>query len=346
MRSITNTLGVVSLVLLATSCAEEEVLNVQPDPSPEPALFIVNSLGETLSRILLDEGTVERDALALGSAPNAIVLDDETGTRGYVVNSGNNEVGVIDLEQMILLRSIDLGPGSGPFALALAGSDAYVSNFVTHDVARLDLESGKVARRIPVGRGPEGVLFIPGGDPQSGTLFVAASGYTDQGYLPGEVICVSVPADTVRSRIAVGVNPQKLARAPDGTIHVVCTGDYGAREGKVFVIDPGRLAVIDSMAIGGSPAALVVLEDGRGITAGYFDGLRYYDRMARRVVDSRALSGEQGLMGIARGSIDGRSLLYVTDFDDSLVHVIDLAADSLVTSYPTGHGPIELAVRH
>jgi DNA-binding beta-propeller fold protein YncE len=340
-------LGLVSLVLLTSNCAEEEVLRVEPEPSPEPALFVVNSLAETLSRILLDEGTAVRDALALGSAPNAIVLGGASGNLGYVVNTASNQVGVIDLDQMILLRSIDLGPGSSPFALALAGSDGYVSNFIKDEVVRLDLESREMKRRIPAGRGPEGLLLVPdrAGDPERGTLYVAASGYTDEGYRTGEVVCVSVPADTVRHRITVGINPQKLALAPDGTVHVVCTGDYGPREGKVFVIDRERLAVIDSVAIGGSPAAVLVLESGQGVTAGFYGGLRYYDRSTGAAFESRALAGEQGLSALAQDSIAGRVLLYVTDFDDSLVHVVDIAADSLVTSYPTGHGPVDLVVR-
>jgi DNA-binding beta-propeller fold protein YncE len=331
-------------VLLQAGCGEDDVLRVAPVPSPEPAVFVVNSLGETLSRILIERGTVVQDALALGSAPNAIVVDPG-GELGLVVNSGNNRIDLIDLDQLIIRRSIDLGPGSSPFRLVLVDGEAYVSNFAANDVARVDLEAGLVVRRIPVGHGPEGLLFVPdeGGGGGQGDLYVATTGYTSSGYGPGEVFVLSVPADTVRSRIIVGTNPQDLARAPDGTIHVVCTGDYATREGRVFVIDPELGTVVDSLEIGGAPAALLVLEDGQGITVGYSGGLRHYGRAGGPAAEARALPGEVGLSALVHDPVENR--LYLSDFDDSLVHVVDVASDSLVSSYVTGHGPVHLALR-
>ena len=39
------------------------------------------------------------------------------------------------------------------------------------------------------------------------------------------------------------------------------------------------------------------------------------------------------------------SLLYVSDFDDSMVHVVDPWADVHVRSFRVGHGPVALALR-
>lgn len=327
-------------LLLACACSEEGVLE-QATPSRDAAVFVINSRGETLSRILLADGTVVRDALALGSAPNALALGPG-GERGYVASSLSNRIDVVDLDQLRVDGTIDIGPGSNPYALILAGDQtAYVSNFLANEVVRVDLASRSVVRRLSVGPAPEGLLLV------ENTLYVAVTHFNYPGgsYGPGEVVVLGLAADrdSVRARIGVGTNPQALARAPDGRIHVVCTGDYGAREGRVFVIEPTIPAVVDSIDIGGSPAAILVLEDGSGVTGGFYGGLRLYDLGDRNVRTARALANEEGLAALAYDTTD--DLLYVADFDDSAVHVVDLAADSVVTRYPVGHGPVQLAIR-
>jgi DNA-binding beta-propeller fold protein YncE len=338
MKKISIGTGLAFALALAAGCGDETVLEAPPAPELAPAVFVVNSLGETLSRILIADGSVAANALALGAGPNAIVVSDD-GRTGYVASSLSNRIDAVDLGRLAISKTIDLGPGANPYAIALTadGRAAYVSNLAADEVARIDLAAGQVARRIRVGRGPEGFL-VAGGD-----LYVAVTGYRPEGYDPGEVAVVAVPADTVRARLRVGLNPQALAPAPDGTIHVLCTGDYGAHEGRVFVIEPSGPAVVDSLDVGGAPAAILVLDDGRGVIAGFFGGLRRYDRAARSVEATRALGTEAGLSALALDGATGR--LYVADFDDDQVHLVDLAADSLLTSFTVGDGPVSLAVR-
>jgi DNA-binding beta-propeller fold protein YncE len=326
--------------LLAGACSEEGVVE-QGIPSKEAAAFVVNSRGETLSRILLDDGTVVRDALALGSAPNAIALAPG-GERGYVASSLSNQIDVVDLDQLQVEGTIDVGPGSNPYALVLTGDQtAYVSSFLANEVVRLDLAALSVVRRLPVGPGPEGLLRV------ENDLYVAVTHYNFASgrYDPGEVVVVGLAAerDSVRARLDVGLNPQAMARAPDGKVHVICTGDYGAHKGWVFVIEPTIPAVVDSIDVGGSPGAILVLEDGRGVAGGYYGGLRIYDLKDRSVHTARALGTEDGLAALAYDPVD--DWLYVADFDDSAVHVVDLAADSVVVRYGVGHGPVQLAIR-
>ncbi len=328
------------LILIAVACSNREVLDSDITPSAEPAVFVVNSRGETLSRILLDQGTVVRDAIALGSVPNAIAFAGD-GHRGFVACSGSNRIDVIDLDGLRLLTWIDIGAGSNPYAIAVAGDQAYVSCFLSDEVVHVNLGTGRVVRRIPLPRSPEGLLL---GDESQGTLYVAVTNYAHPTgpFGRGEVAVIDVEADTVRIRLGVGTNPQNLASAPDGTIHVICTGDYGPREGRVFVIDPEIPAVVDSLDLGGAPGAVAVLADGRGVAAGYYGGLRYYDRRKRSVQPSRALSVE-GLSDVACDRSTG--LIYVTQFSDSAVQVVDPLADSLLATYGVGHGPVALAVR-
>jgi DNA-binding beta-propeller fold protein YncE len=293
--------------------------------------------------------------MAVGAFPNDLVVAPD-GTTGYVVSSGSNRIDVIDLDRVIGRSVIDLGSGTSPYSLALAGAgDAYVSSWMTNDVAHVDLTAGRVVNRTPVGRGPEGVLFVatggergsPAGVPPAGDLYVTVTNYVaPYVYDAGEVVVMSVPVDTVRARLRVGINPQSLALAPDGRIHVVCTGDYGPNggvEGELFVIDPEVPAVVDSVALGGSPVAAVPLSRDRGCTAGFTGGLRIYDLASRTASEANAIRGAEFLTAMAFDPVSG--LLYVSDFDDDRVYVVDAGADTLVTSFATGDGPIDLAVR-
>ncbi len=329
-----------ALLVFCLGCEDDMGPEDTPEPSAAPAVFAVNSLGETLSRILIEEGEVAADALALGESPQGIAVIPG-GREALVVSSRSNRVDVVDLDALAVRRSIDIGPGSNPYAVTVAGAGtAYVSCFLSDEVVRLDIAGGTVAKRIPVGRGPEGVLYLE----DHGDVYVALTGYTNIGvYGEGTVAVLAAAADTVRARLVVGKNPQSLGRAPDGTVHVACTGNYGVEAGRVFVIDPAVPAVIDSIPIGGSPVAVLMLAGDRGLTAGYEGGLKRYDPATRIAEEMASLAGDTWFTALAYDATD--SLLYVSDFDDSMVHVVDPWADVHVRSFRVGHGPVALALR-
>ncbi len=348
-RLMPPAIALLLILVLSAGCGDDVTEPVTPSPSP--AVFVANSLAETLSRYLIASGETATNALVLGAYPNDIVIGPDA-TTGYVVSSGDNRIDVVDLDQLTIRRTIDLRPGASPYALALVGAeDAYVSNWASDDVAHVNLTDGTVLDRIPVGRGPEGVLFVADGaragagpHAATGDLYVAISNFLASGdFGPGEVVVVSVPADTVRARIPVGINPQSLSRAPDGTVHVACSGDYHEVEGWVFIIDPQAPAAVDSLFVGGSPVALLPLAGGPGFTAGYEGGLRIYDPGSRRTAEANALRGAGFFSNLAYDP--ATDLLYVSDFDDDCVHVVAVNADTLVGSFPTGDGPVALAIR-
>jgi hypothetical protein len=327
-------------VLAGTGCDDDSPVD-PGTPSSRPAAFVVNSLGETLSRVLLDDRSVNENAVVLGAAPNAIAVSPD-GKTGYIVSSGSNRVDIVDLDTPAATGAIDVGAGTSPFAIALLGAGtAYVSNFNTDEVARLDIAQRAVTKRIPIGRAPEGVLVVSASG-LAGDLYVAVTGYDSLGaYRPGEVVVVAVPADTVKARLHVGLNPQGLALAPNGQVHVVCTGDYGAQTGRVFVIDPAGPVVVDSLDVGGAPSAIAVLPTNKGVVLGWSDCRTYGSGTS---ADLGALGGQSGLTSLAWDETAG--VLFVTHFMDSKLLAVDVAADSVLWSVPTGQGPVAVAVRH
>jgi DNA-binding beta-propeller fold protein YncE len=330
---------VLGVALLVAGCAEDTVLD-PGEPSQAPALFVVNSLGETLSRVLLADRSVNANAVLLGVAPNSIAIAPD-GRTGYVVSSRSNRVDIVDLDQPAAIDVIDVGVGASPFAIALFGAgEGYVSNFNTDEVVHLDLAGRKIRGRIPVGRAPEGLLTVTHG--AGADLYVAITGFDSLGsFRAGEVAVVAIPADTVRARLHVGVNPQGFALAPDGRVHVVCTGDYAAYQGRVFIIEPTGPAVVDSVEVGGRPSAVAVLPGNQGLVVGWSE-IRSY-APGKPVTDLTAFAGTIGFTSLIWD--EAEHVVYVTDFSDSKLHALDAAADSILWSVPTGQGPVAVAVR-
>jgi YVTN family beta-propeller protein len=72
-------------------------------------------------------------------------------------------IGVVDLADRKLLRTLPSGQDPESFDLSRDGKTLYVSNEETAELSVLDLESGKITRKVPVGKEPEGVTLRPDG---------------------------------------------------------------------------------------------------------------------------------------------------------------------------------------
>ena len=314
---------------LLTACDESPVRDPDPE-SGTPVLLVVNSLGETLDRIDLETGAVQSNAATLGSAPNDVLVD-HVGGSVYIANSGDNTVTKLDGLALSHSETFDLGPDSNPYRLALLPNrDVAVTNLVAGDVALLPREGGSIRDRIPVGRTPEGILA------HGGRLYVTLVNYDAGSYGPGELAIVG------GARSMVGTNPQAIVVGPDGRLHVVCTGDYGATPGEIRIVDPVTLAVVDTIAIGGTAASAAVSGTSVYVSA-FFGGLMKYDGVTHEVL--RGVSDPVlDLTGLGAMVVDEESdRLYITAFDDDLVYALDTTADTLVTAYSVGDGPVALA---
>jgi YVTN family beta-propeller protein len=331
--------GWLVLVLLPAACSwlacgDDDPM--RPPPSSQSTLAIVlNGLGETLSTLDIDSGELVNDAVAVGAVPNHIALTPDARS-ALVTASGGNRVDVVCLETFRVLRSIDLGPGANPYeAVPVDGRTAYVSEWLTHQVTRIDWQTGTVITRIPVGPSPEGVAV------HDGRVFVACTGYAHDPTFTARGEVAVIEADTVLASLTVGRNPQFVLAVGD-EIHVVCSGRYGALEGQVMIIDPAVPALVDSIAIGGTPAFAAALDDVVYVS-GYYGGLLEYDWRTRTIlrgVENPVLPLE-GLYGLAVDHDSSR--LYVTVFPDDLL--LALAADTLVAQWVVGDGPQRVVVR-
>ncbi|MEE8578198.1 MAG: hypothetical protein V3T31_13170 [candidate division Zixibacteria bacterium] len=224
-----------------------------------PAAYVLNSLGETISRIDLTDQTVRNDLLAVGSdfgsAPNQIIVH---GQKGLVLMSVTNEIQIIDLITESTTGYIDLPVGSNPFRMVLYNPDViYVSLLLDNAVARVNLSLETIDTLISVGKSPEGMVI------HDHKLYVANTGFdwSTYTYSPGSVTVIDLITGSLLTTVSVGLNPQYMVCDTLGRIHVACTGDYWSSFGVVYIIDGQDDTVVDSIALGGSPGHIALGAD-------------------------------------------------------------------------------------
>lgn len=139
------------LMVLLFSCNEPKAQRgVQAHQAAETDLQVLvgNGLGETLSSLAYPtaggpEASASVDLVRTGMAPSDMAIQ---GGKAYLVNALSHTIQVIHLESMRTERTISVGLGKNPMALALKPDVSppmgYVSCFVAGEVLRVDLGPG------------------------------------------------------------------------------------------------------------------------------------------------------------------------------------------------------------
>lgn len=324
--------GFASFVIMAAVLLASSIL------AADPAAYVVNASGETLSKINVRTGEVSNDILQLGSDidsyPNQIVIRD---TLAYVTASGSDEMQIINLNTNLTAGWVRFEAGDNPYWTAfLDDTTAYVTLLVGNCLAKVNMRNRQVVKRTAVGLSPEGVVLC------DGKAYVAVTGYdfNTWSWGQGKVAVYDVVGDTIMREIKVEKNPQFLAMDRTGRIHVVCTGDYFAVAGTVYVIDPSLEEVVDSIAIGGQPGQIAIgPDDIAHIAAGGWsaDGEVYaYHCLTGQVLRGSGdpIPVDSGAVGIAAF---GDSSTFVACFGDRVVRLD--GAGAIINRYGVGDGP-------
>ena len=278
-----------SLACLALSCHHE----------PEEGLsaysiYIVEDMAEAIAVYLpLLDSLV--DPVPAGATPNLLFSG---GGRLYLVNSGfSGSPSLMVYEPTVppsLVSAIPMPPGSNPYAGAFLDGRVYVSGFASDKL--YVIEGTAIVDSIPVGKAPEGVMAF------GGKIYIVCSGYDLATYTfgPGSLYRYD-PGSGQLDSVSLGLNPQFCAADNRGLIHILVTGDYpdygGTAWGKVVLVDPGSLALVDSVSFPGhSPGAIAILGDW-GYAVGWDGVLLTYGIPSMTLMDSLALG--QGIMGLA-----------------------------------------------
>lgn len=309
-------------------------------PSAKTALIVVNSVGKTLSRIDLENGQVVENLIGTGLYPNQILVK---GTKGYLVNSGDNEVAVLDLAGNLKEGGINLPANSNPYQMTFGPTDrALVANSISNKVALLDLANKTVLKEVAMATpGATSVAY------SNGKYYVSCvntdySGYPNVQYGAGIVYVLKEDTLEKLAEINVGnaTNPQFLAVDPSGEVQVICTGNYTGT-GKIVVINPTTDTIKTTIAVGGAPGAIAFLGN-KAYLADSTLGVLSYDWNQETVLRdaSHSITVGSSPMGLVADS----KYVYVANFGSDNIQAIDPSTDATVSEWKVGDGPLSLAI--
>jgi YVTN family beta-propeller protein len=335
-----NTVTVLDLV----NMRQDRVIAVGAGPSGlavNPRLnevYVVNSGSGTVSVINTETNTVAA-TIPVQRRPYFIDVDAQ-GDRAYVANSGSNNVSVLDLAHRRVVGVIGAGEAPGLARIANDGKTLVITNRASGSVSIADVRSLKVRSSFDHCPGATDAIILP----DSSKAFVACSG--------GHQIMViglahstgSTPssADVLLTFLDVGKTPIQITLKPDG--------------GEAFVsnYDSDTISELttSSNEVGG--AYLVGAHPVRGLVTADNSLLYVSDFSAGRVVIYSIDDGKLIGSGVRVGegpdalafSASGHLLLVVNaQSGDIAVVRVDASGASLLTLFPAGRAPNDIAVK-
>ncbi|MET9230621.1 beta-propeller fold lactonase family protein [Lentzea sp. NPDC003310] len=251
------------------------------------------------------------------------------GTRGYVTNSQQNTLTVIDTPTNTVDRSIPVGTHPAGVAVAPGGGFAYVTNYLDGTVSVVDTATLTVTATVSVGSNADGVVVTRDGSAVYVTHDVPG---------PGKVSVIDTTANAVVATIPVGNAATAIAASADGTrMYVVNKGSD-----SVSAIDVASRTVVGTAAVGFTPHGIALTPNGTRayVTNSEFDSVSVVDlttmtELQKIVVGDRPIS--------VALTPDGASA-YVTNFNSNTVSIIDTASNTVTGSIAVGQRPVGIAI--
>lgn len=295
------------------------------------SLYVVNTLGENLSFINLENQTVNSNAATLGLYTNEIKI---RGSKGYIINSGLNEIQVINLQSFSTLTRISTGTGTNPYNMDFVNDSlAVVSLLFTNKVAIINVNSGSVVQNINVGYGPEGVKYY------NGKIYVTNTNFNGVGYDPGSISVIDAASLTVINTIDVGVNPQSIDVDTNGNLIVACTGDYASVLSQVDVIDLSADTVLNSIPVSTFINSVFINSNNKIYITTYGYGVMVYNLVTQAFErdTNNPLPGGPGC------AFDNQNNCYITHFNSDSILVFS-ENHTRLNSYLVGDGPMSVDI--
>lgn len=304
----------------------------------------------SVTRYNADTGTATQNAFfarngrLLGDVANSASI---IGDYLYIVVNNSHTIEVVNTDDLASVATIgidDTDGGSPRHILQVDENRAFVTNMFGNSVSVIDLLSHSVVHTIPVAGNPEGLAM------SESKVFVAQSGLGS-----GNSIAVIDPVSMeVTSTMEVGDNPQVIRAGRDGSIWVLCTGDYGYDDNFEYNPDletPGEIHVIKAadetpvhiIEIGGHPEAMQFYEAGNALFVLNRDTngseIQRVNTLTYEVEVVMAVAPHTNSFGIINADVPGLIVGVAPNFDSSGRAVMYSLDGVPVDSFATGIGP-------
>jgi YVTN family beta-propeller protein len=309
------------VLTLATSAAAQA-------PDLTGTLVVVNKGASSVSIIDVASGR-ELAVLPTGAGPHEVAISSDGRTAvvtDYGARQPGNSLTVIDVQDIEVTRTIDLGAHERPHGIAfLPGDDrVVVTSEATGSVIVVDIENGRIDDSLPTAQAGSHMLALPG---------PAASIWTSN-VRDGTVSEIDMSTGTTARIIEVPAQPEAIGVTPDGV--EVWVGSN--QNGTVSVVDSKDGSVSQALDGFGWPYRVLFTPDGETALIPDLRGeeLRVVDRESRSVRHVIPLSGgaPQGVAVTPDGRIAFQSLS-----DRARVVFIDLESGEILSQVSTGQGP-------
>ncbi len=311
-------------------------------------VYLFNGVGDvgTLSKIQGEQ--IDNDFISVGMWPNDMKHFD---SKLYVVNSGNNNVQVIDEPTLTNLGAIEVTANSNPMNIAFAGGKIYVTNTYGTGIDVIDQVSQEIITTITLTDalgGSDAIISVGDFVYANKNNYYWDTGSSSMAYEMETIVKIDPTTDTIVAELEVGVNISKMLVDNQNELHILCTGNRDDIYGYVKVIDLNTFTLnSETIELGSQPGSFVIDSNGMIFVAisGYnpdytaFGGIMKYNSINNEVINNSSnLLYESETSGILDIGIDNMDLLIVPLFSANELAVLDVDGNELVT-FETGNGP-------
>jgi YVTN family beta-propeller protein len=294
----------------------------------EGTLVVVNKGASSVSIIDVASGA-ELAVLPTGIGPHEVAVSTDGRTAvvtDYGARQAGNSLTVIDVQELEVVGTIDLGVHERPHGIAFLPGDerVVVTSEATGSVVVVDVDAGTVENAYPTSQAGSHMLALP---VQAGRIWT--SNVRD-----GTVSEIDVSTGTTARIIDVPAQPEAIGVTPDGI--EVWVGSNA--NGTVSVVDARDGSVSQAQDGFGWPYRVLFTPDGSTALIPDLRGeeLRIVNRDTRSVRHRIPLTGgaPQGVAVTPDGRVAFQSLS-----DRARVLVIDLDSGEIISRLPAGQGP-------
>ncbi len=295
---------------LITGCGDST--GPEDEPLGEQVFVIVNSTENSLSLVPVSDTIPVRVIGMAGDAASPVSLAVH-GTTAVVPLGLAHAVSVVDLVSGSVERTIALEQNSGATGAAMeSDSIAWVANPSLNTVTRVNLNTGDTSS-VAVGVYPQAVAYA------SNRIWVANANLVMWAPAGPSWLTVIDPA-TSQVVDSVGISGQNSAAmelGEDGFLYVVNSGNFGAGDGSLSVVDPVAESETDYLAdIGEFPGSVAWVSDDLLVIGSFGEGILEVDPTGPTL--TRA--GAQGFMpegaGVSGLAADTSGMVYALNSTD------------------------------
>ena len=298
-------------------------IETQIPSARELLLFISNSASNYISII---DRSLERviGAVTVGDRPMGMALN-ATQDRLYVVNSASRNISVVDVTRFSVLDTIYLTAGILPVDIVIIPDDnnliegkLYIANRISNDVTVVSTVAKRTLKSVAVGIGPSAI---------------AADAVRKEVYVTNEksnnLSIINAIDDTLVANITVDNRPTGVFVGKD-KIYVFNEGSN-----RISIISPSLRKVVATISVEGPPK--------RGMQ-GFSKRLFVANTAANTLTffnsqDVVTRTIPVGIMPTGLAGDEKRNRLYVTNYGDNTVSLLDPIGERVLKELFVGKSP-------